>query len=147
MVVQVATELSAPPARVWDAVKQPDTLRYITRGLLDFRPLGPIPDRLAEGDVVRLKLLFFGFLPGWAHEIRIVRVDEEARRIETAEGGGAVKKWNHVIAVDPADGDRTHYSDRIEIDAGPLTPLVAGYAQLFYRYRQRRWRRLAQTLR
>ena len=46
VVVQVATELAAPPAQVWDAVKQPDTLRYITRGPLDFRPLGPIPDRL-----------------------------------------------------------------------------------------------------
>ena len=49
------------------------------------------------------------------------------------------------VSIDPA-GDRTRYSDRIEIDAGPLTPLVAGYAQLFYRYRQRRWRRLARTL-
>jgi ligand-binding SRPBCC domain-containing protein len=145
VVVQVATELAAPPERVWEAVKQPGTLRYITRGLLGFRPLTPIPDRLAEGDVIRLKLLFFGFLPGWAHEIRIVRMDEEGRRIETAEGGGGVRTWNHLISVDPA-GDRTRYSDRIEIDAGPLTPLVAGYAHLFYRYRQHRWRRLARTL-
>jgi ligand-binding SRPBCC domain-containing protein len=147
VIVSVSTNLAAPAARVWDAVKRPDTLRYVTRGLLGFRPLTPIPDRMSEGDVFRLKLLFFGFLPGWAHEIRIVRLDEERRRIETSEGGGAVKTWNHVIAVDPADGDGTRYSDRIEIEAGPLTPVVAGYAHLFYRYRQRRWRKLAQTLR
>jgi hypothetical protein len=36
--------------------------------------------------------------------------------------------------------------DRIEIDAGVMTPLVAGFAAIFYRYRQRRWRALAPVL-
>jgi hypothetical protein len=122
-------------------VKKVDTLRYITRGVLGFRPRGTVPERLREGDVIRVRLFFFHVIPGWSHEIRIVRVDDEARRIDTREGGGAVRTWNHTIAVEPA-GAATRYSDEIEIEAGLLTAAVAAYARLFYRYRQRRWRKL-----
>ncbi len=146
LIVRVGTELGASPERVWAALKRVDTLRYITRGLLGFRPLGSVPDELGPGDVVRVRLLFFHVLPAWTHEIRIVAVDEEARRIETTEHGGSVKTWNHVLSVDPAGPGRTRYGDTIEIDAGPLTRLVCAYARLFYRYRQWRWRRLARTL-
>jgi hypothetical protein len=132
---------------VWEAVKQVDTLRYVTRGLLGFRSLGPIPQALAPGDVLRVRLVFFHVIPAWTHEIRILAADDEAQRIETTEHGGAVRKWNHVITVEPAREDRTRYTDTIEIEAGPVTPIVWAYANLFYRYRQRRWRRLAQTLR
>lgn len=40
-----------------------------------------------------------------------------------------------------------HYEDRIVIDAGVPTPVVAAYAAGFYRHRQRRWRALARLLR
>ena len=145
--VRVATELDAPPERVWETVKSPDTLRYVTRGLLGFKGVGPIPERLGEGDVIRVKLRLFHLLPAGPHEIRIVRLDDERRRIETNESGRMAETWNHVIEVEPDRAGRTRYSDEIEIDAGAMTPLVAGYARLFYRYRQRRWRRLARTLR
>ena len=142
----MSTELDAPPDRVWETLKQVDTLRYITRGLLAFRPLGPVPDTLRAGEVVRVRLLFFHVVPAWAHEIRIVSVDEEARAIETREHGGGVKRWDHRLTVEPAGAGRSRYTDRIEIDAGATTRLVCAYANLFYRYRQWRWRRLARTL-
>lgn len=144
--MRVSTELDAPPDRVWETLKKADTLRYITRGLLGFRPLGPVPDTLGGGEVVRVRLLFFHVIPAWAHEIRIVSVDENARRIETREHGGGVKTWNHRLTVEPAGPGRSRYTDRIEIDAGPMTRLVWAYANLFYRYRQWRWRRLARGL-
>ena len=105
-----------------------------------------MPDTFAAGTIVRVKLLFFGFIPAWMHEIRIVRLDETQREIETAEHGGSVKKWNHRITVDERGPYRSHYTDEIEIGAGALTPLIWAYAQLFYRYRQWRWRRLARTV-
>jgi ligand-binding SRPBCC domain-containing protein len=144
MIVEVATELAAPPERVWETLKKVDTLRYITRGLLGFRPLAPVSDDLGPGDVIRIRLLFFHVIPGWTHEIRISEIDEEGRRIETTEHGGAVKTWNHRLTVEPAG--RSRYTDRIEIEAGAMTRLVWAYANLFYRYRQWRWRRLARTL-
>ena len=146
MMVRVSTELEIPPELAWETVKKVSTLQYITRGLLGFHPLGEIPEAIAEGDVIRVRLFFFHVLPAWKHEIRIVGLDEEARRIETMEHGGSVKRWNHVITVEPAGERRSRYTDRIDLDAGRLTPLIAGYAKLFYRYRQRRWRKLARQL-
>jgi ligand-binding SRPBCC domain-containing protein len=144
--VRVETGLEAPAERVWETLKNADTLRYVTRGVLGFKAVGPIPDRLHEGDVIRLKLRLFNVLPAGPHEIRILRVDDERRRIETNETGRLAETWNHVIAVDADGAGRTRYSDAIEIGAGAITPLVAGFAELFFRYRQRRWRKLAKTL-
>ena len=88
-------------------------------------------------------------LPAWSHEIHVVRVAEAEREIFTNERGGPGRSWNHRIEITPVAGDagRCRYSDEIEVRAGALTPLVWLYAQLFYRYRQRRWRRLARSLR
>ena len=93
-----------------------------------------------------MQLLFFDRIPAWWHEIRIVRLDDTEREIVTAEHGGSVKRWDHRITVDERGPWRSHYTDEIEIGAGPLTPFVWAYAHLFYRYRQWRWRRLARTL-
>ena len=41
---------------------------------------------------------------------------------------------------------RCNYTDRIDIDAGIFTPVVAGYARWSYKMRQRRWRELAKEL-
>ena len=42
---------------------------------------GDAPERLAEGETYRVRLLFFGLLPAWWHEIRIVRLDDAHREI------------------------------------------------------------------
>jgi ligand-binding SRPBCC domain-containing protein len=146
MLVRVTTHLPAPRDLVWDTVKQTDTLRYITRGLLGFRVDGGTPERLAEAETYRMRLLFFGVLPAWKHEIHVTRLDDAAHEIRTEERGGPVRTWRHRITVDEEGWGSTRYLDEIEVSAGVLTPLVWFYAQLFYRYRQWRWRRLARTL-
>ena len=55
--------------------------------------------------------------------------------------GAMIKTWDHMIEVAP-DGDGTRFTDRVTVDAGWLTPFVALFARVFYRHRQRRWRRL-----
>jgi hypothetical protein len=53
---------------------------------------------------------------------------------------------DHWITIAPGAADgTTHYTDRVEIEAGLLTPLIAGFARVFYAHRQRRWRALAAT--
>ena len=146
MLVRVSTRLPAPADLVWDAVQRTDTLRYVTRGLLAFRLDGEAPERLAEGETYRMRLLFFGFLPAWRHEIRVVRLDHAHREIRTEEHGGPVRAWRHRITVDDEGWGSARYLDEIEIAAGVLTPIVWVYAHLLYRYRQRRWRRLARRL-
>jgi hypothetical protein len=147
MIARISTDLDAPPAAVWEAVKWLDTFRYVTRGVLGYRVTEGTPDDLREEMVVRGRLYFFHVLPAWTHSIRVVRVDEQAREILTSENGGPVENWGHLIRVQhgPEPG-RSRYTDQIDIRAGVLTPLVWAYAHVFYRYRQARWRRLARTL-
>jgi hypothetical protein len=146
VIARVSTDLDCSADLAWDAVKRPETLRYITRGVLGFRPLAELPQQFGEGMTVPVRLLFFGVIPAWRHEITIVRLDPERRELYTNERGGPVRNWNHLIRIEAAAPGRARYTDEIEIQAGPLTPLVWSYAQLFYRYRQRRWRRLARAL-
>jgi hypothetical protein len=146
MLVRVSTRLPVPADVAWETVQRTDTLRYVTRGLLGFRVDGTVPERIAQGETYRLRLLFFGVLPAWRHEIHVVNVDQAGHEIRTEERGGPVRTWRHRIAVDPEGWGATRYLDEIEIAAGPLTPLVWLYAQFFYRYRQWRWRRLARGL-
>ena len=105
-----------------------------------------MPAHFEAGETYRVRLLFFGVIPAWWHEIRIVRLDDTDREIVTSEGGGLVKEWHHRITIDERGPWRSFYTDEIDIKAGVLTPLVWAYAQFFYRYRQRRWRKLARRL-
>jgi hypothetical protein len=160
VIARISTELETSADRAWDAVQKVDTLRYVTRGVLGFRPArgeDQPPERIHAGDVFRLRLFFFHVLPAWRHEIAIREVDEERRELSTTERGGLVKRWNHAIRISelpPATGEelsqpgraRARYTDELDIGAGVLTAFVWAYAQLFYRYRQWRWRRLARTL-
>jgi hypothetical protein len=147
VIVRVSTNLDIRADLAWETVKKPETFRYIVRGVLGVRELDEVPEDWGEGLTVRVRLFFFHVIPAWRHEIRIVRVDEASHEIYTNEHGGGIRKWNHRIKIDPQSATRCRYSDEIDIGAGPLTPLVWGYAHLFYRYRQARWRKLARRLR
>ena len=77
-----------------------------------------------------------------AHQFTTLRVDESNHVIETSERGVLVPVWNHRLRVEPVSPRECRYTDRIELKAGLLTPLVWLFVAAFYRYRQMRWRRL-----
>jgi hypothetical protein len=56
--------------------------------------------------------------------------------------GQLMRVWDHLITLEPTSDGRTRYTDRVEVNAGLLTPFAWFFAGLFYRHRQRRWRRL-----
>ena len=78
------------------------------------------------------------------HEIRITAVDSRAREIRAQEAGGPITAWNHRIRIQP-EGSGCRYTDEVRINAGLLTPMVWLHTQLFFRYRQMRWRRLVRA--
>ena len=59
--------------------------------------------------------------------------------------GPLIKRWDHWIAIAADEGGTTHYTDRVAIEAGLITPLITTFARVFYAHRQRRWRALART--
>jgi hypothetical protein len=52
-----------------------------------------------------------------------------------------INRWDHRITLEPS-GVGTLYRDHVIIEAGVFTIFIWAFAQLFYRHRQRRWRKL-----
>lgn len=145
-IVDLSTELNAPAERIWSAVKTPAAFRKVTRGLLWFPVIGHRDDDWQEGETVIGWVFLFGFIPFSKHRLRVEGIDDQARTLSSEETGGLLKLWNHDIVVTAINETTCRYRDRIEIDAGVVTPIVVWYAKWFYRMRQRRWRVLAKRL-
>lgn len=89
---------------------------------------------------MRLRLL--GVLPLGAHWIVISFPAGEEFELYDRGHGRLARTWNHRITVQALPDGRTRYTDRVDVRAGPLTPLIWLFAQVFYRHRQCRWRHL-----
>lgn len=145
-IIDLSTNLDAPARAVWPAVGTPGAFRLVTRGLLRMPALAERHDRWHEGETVSGRVFLFGLVPFSHHHLHVALIDDEQMLLRSEEHGGLVRRWNHDITVTPVDGATCRYRDVIEIDAGVLTPVVAGWARVFYRIRQRRWRQLAPAL-
>ncbi len=143
MRLSVSTVLTAPVERVWSLLETPDLLAHVARPLVTFEPLDPpaLPERWVDGPY-RVRMRVFGVVP-IEHTIVISR-DDAARSIRDNGHGRLVPTWDHLITIAPLEGAATRYTDRLEVRAGALTPFVWAFAWLFYRHRQRRWRRLVE---
>ena len=146
MRARIETVLAAPPDVIWEVTRRSSTLVYVNRGMLGFDGSEHFPARWSEGQAVDTRLRFFGVLPAWKHHLHVHRCDDEARVLQTFEGGGFVERWNHRIEITEAP-DGTHYVDEVDIEAGPLTSVVWLYTKALYRYRQKRLQRLVAQMR
>lgn len=145
--VDRATVLDAPADAVWAAVRTPAAFRTVTRGLLTMPVLRRRTRPWSEGEIVIGWVLLFRCIPFSRHHLHIARIDDTTMTLCSHEHGGLVRRWDHDIVVTPVDDHRCRYRDRVEIDAGVLTPLVVAFARWFYGVRQRRWQVLADGLR
>lgn len=144
--IRRSSVLDAPADAVWSAVRTPQAFRFVTAGLLDWRPLRDRTEPWQQGEEAAGWLLLGGVVPFSRHRIRVAELDERDRVLRSDESGGAIRSWRHDITVEPLEGGRCRYTDVIRIDAGVLTPVVAAFARVFYAVRQRRWRTLAPVL-
>ncbi len=144
MTVVVSTELPIPAERACQLAQKPALLLHVLWPWISLTTQNPLAEQVAEGDEISVQLRFLGLLPGWRHTIRIARL--APTEIVSLERGGPVTRWDHRLTFDPISPASCRYTDRIEVRAGVLTPLVALYAQFIYRYRQMRWRALTRVL-
>ena len=145
-VVQHSTQLDASVDVIWNAVKTPSAFRRVTRGLLRMPVIRERNVDWCEGETVVGWTFLFGFLPCSRHHLHIARINESTRTLSSDEFGGLIRVWNHDIEVTAIHESSCLYQDRIEIDAGMMTPIVVAYAHWFYRMRQRRWRAFAKEI-
>ena len=145
MVIEFSTLLDTLPDRVWQEVNRPVLLQYVAHPLITFEPIDPLafPEQWKEQEY-HVKMRLFGVIPlGW----QIIAIERplsigEARLLRDNGRSKHARQWDHLITVEPVGSHQTRYTDRIEIEAGALTPLVRAFARAFYAHRQRRWQML-----
>ena len=145
MKVIIQTRLGCTATRAWEEVRKPRLLTYVAAPLLKFSALNSagFPETWEEGDFL-VNMFILGFLPLGLELIGISSntSTEGIFYIRDDGGGTLVRRWDHLITI-RAHGDKACvYCDKVDIGAGALTPLIWIFAQLFYRWRQHRWRRL-----
>ena len=146
--VELTSRIDAPVDEVVRHVMTPRLLDYVAAPLIRFT----YPEGFDSGGdwplgEHRVGMKFMGLVPiGWqAIGIELPQSPEEDTILLRDNGySPTIKRWDHWIIIRPhASGSGTSYTDRVHIEAGLLTPIIAAYARFFYKHRQRRWRELA----
>ena len=149
MKLSLETDLSCSPEAAWREVKKPALLQHVARPLLTFRPVSAtaFPYVWQRGESVKLRSYLLGFIPfGGVRTLYFEVVDDAALRLQTREQDAVIRRWDHLITVERNREGGATYTDSLELDAGALTLPVWVFAHVFYRHRQRRWRKLAPSL-
>lgn len=139
--LQLKKTLPANAEQVWELVVKLETLQYIARPLLAFKPLDFLPGGVFRaGACCRFSLRFLGLFPLGIHRILILSCNKQEGLIRSFEYGSLTRQWIHTIRVQPAGEGRTLYIDELDMEGiCGMTRLVAAFSRLFYRHRQRRW--------
>ncbi|WP_040104392.1 hypothetical protein [Phaeobacter gallaeciensis] len=84
-----------------------------------------------EGDRFSVDVTFLGLFTTRNHVMNVVRLDREKRLLESEEHNPSINRWDHTLSVTPAP-DGCRWVDRIIVDAGWKTPLVARFCRFVY---------------
>lgn len=147
MLARISTYFNCTEEKFWDKIVEPKSLRFVSAPLLIFEPLveGALEGEWVTDRPYALKLYLLGALPLGRHTIRLVTLDRASNLIVSNESGTLAPVWNHTIRFHEEEPGKIRYTDEIEIEAGWRTPFIWAFAHLFYRHRQRRWRKLLKT--
>jgi hypothetical protein len=144
MKATISTTIPANANRMWQELQKTRSLMAVASPILVFRPQKgqQLAATWEVGQNYTLDLFAFHVLPLGKHYINVKQIDAQKREIYTNEHGSLTKAWNHRIRIEPLNESVLRYTDEIEIGAGILTPLIWAFAHIFYRHRQRRWKKL-----
>jgi len=148
VIVEHSTHLACPPEKCFRELKTTRLFEFVSWPIVRFDPVDPPQfPRTWEERTYLVRASVFGLIPVGRQRIDITGRNRSGETrsffVELRDNGRGtlVSKWDHVITVREADTGCL-YTDRVEIEAGLLTPLVTAFAWCFYRHRQRRWRQL-----
>lgn len=140
----LSCDLRTAPEVLRAAIMKPALFLHVAAPLVAFAPIGlaRFPDIWAEGEY-RGSMRLFGLLPiGWqAIVIEFPDTADERLVLRDRGYGPLLKVWDHRIEVTQS-GTGSLYTDRLTLDAGWLTPMMAFFVKQFFKHRQRRLRAL-----
>ena len=144
MKATISTTISTSAEKMWDELQKVSSLVNVASPLLIFKSQdkNPLPEQWLIGQEYALSVFILGIIPLGKHVIKIIKIDAQNMQILSNEYGVLTRTWNHLIKVEKDTDYKIRYTDEIEIKAGMLTIAVWLFAQIFYRHRQKRLKKL-----
>ncbi|MFP4163429.1 MAG: hypothetical protein ACLFQB_05890 [Chitinispirillaceae bacterium] len=148
MKAKVTSILNSDADTMWNELQNITSLKRITFPVLIFKTSdhSPLPEKWHSDRTYRFRLFLLGIIPLGHHTINFEVLDPRKKMIISNEHGLLTRKWKHLILLQSIGKGKIRYTDEVEIKAGILTFPVWFFAQLFYRYRQRRWKKVLKSI-
>ena len=143
----ISSNLNSIIEKIWDKILNIETLIYICKPMARFKLISN--ENIVKWEMNKeyiFKLFIYGFLPLGKHKIILDKMDPENGLIISRENNNIVKIWNHKIFMENKGENIIEYTDEVDIYAGIFTFFVAVWAILFYKHRQKKWRKIVKTL-
>jgi hypothetical protein len=145
MRISKSTILAISAEEAFRHVRTSALLEYVAAPVLRFKLLEPErpPAEWAEGSY-KVGLRLFGFLPLGPQWIVTSMPNGDGLPFTLRDNGHSplIRTWDHWIFIEPLGASACRYTDRVDIAAGLLTPMIGLFAKIFYGHRQRRWQKL-----
>lgn len=147
MLVERSIYLAAGMDQCLQNLLSPRLFAHVSWPIMRFVPLDP-PVMPVQWDQRKylVKMRLFGCIPFGSQTINVSLLADKPGHVLVRDNGygSLIKRWDHRITLISMQ-EGTLYTDRVEIQAGFLTPVVWVFASLFFRHRQRRWRALVNS--
>lgn len=135
VVVEIRAFYGEEPDAVFASALNFAEMEDAMRGLATYSGL-PLSGTAHEGDSFSVDVTFWRLFTVRGHHIHVERLDVSSRIIQSRERAPGVARWDHLLSVQPS-GAMACWTDRVEIDAGWKTWLVARFAAFTYARRHR----------
>jgi hypothetical protein len=144
MKATISTVIHANGDTMWEELQKTSSLIYVASPIIKFKSQdgAELPPKWGVGREYPLRIYAFHIIPLGKHYIVVKSIDAKNKEIFTNELGSLTKTWDHLVSVERLNENMIKYTDEIEIKAGMLTVFIWMFAQIFYRHRQRKWKRL-----
>ena len=143
----VSSILNNSAEKIWNKLLNVETLIYICKPMITFKSKTKEKNMKWELNKEYIfKLFIYGFLPFGNHIIILDKIDENEKVIISKEHNNIITIWNHTIRMENNGEKSIKYTDEVEIYAGIFTFFVAIWSIIFYKHRQKKWAKIAQTL-
>ena len=145
--ISISSILNNSTEKIWDKILNIETLIEICKPMARFKLISN--ENIMKWELNKeyiFKLLIYGFLPFGRHKIILEILDEKNKIILSKEHNSIVKIWNHKILMENIEENKTKYTDEVEIYAGIFTIFVAVWAKIFYKHRQKKWKKISEII-
>ena len=144
--ITISSILDNSSEKIWNKLLDVETLIYICEPLATFKTKEKNLIKWELNKEYVFKLFIYRFIPFGNHKIILEKIDENSKIIISKEHNSIVKIWNHKIRMEDKGENCIKYTDEVELYAGVFTSFVAIWGIIFYKHRQKKWKKIAKML-